>query len=318
MASHTNTQPSLKRRELLATIGTTALAGCSSSQSISSPTPDTRTTTSPQTISEPDKQTTQQVDCVDQSDYDQLRNRYRDLAEQYEDLEQQHETLRDELQYALSPPYIVSDQRSVSVTYEALNGTMEAWEWDSHVLEAQFTQGFIAREFTYSQLEYLNWDTIGFEGNSKYTRLGEYGRYYQLNPFVIPSNFTPMARHFYDEYRTDRQRLRAAWEFTTQVNDYVSEIQETPRFPLETLLMGGGDCEDSAILLASIIYAMPQDYDVTFWTIDADNPTDPKDLNHVVLSVTLDAGSAIIETTSNEMLPWDRINGYSQPVQPTN
>jgi len=48
------------------------------------------------------------------------------------------------------------------------------------------------------------------------------------------------------------------------LNDYVGEIEETPRFLLETLLMGGGDCEDSAILLGSSLYSMAPERDVTF------------------------------------------------------
>ena len=41
------------------------------------------------------------------------------------------------------------------------------------------------------------------------------------------------------------------------VSDSVSSgYDEYPRFPFETLYHGGGDCEDSSILLASILYDM--------------------------------------------------------------
>jgi len=68
----------------------------------------------------------------------------------------------------------------------------------------------------------------------------------------------------YNRHQTDQGRIRAAWNFVTRLNDYVGEIEETPRFLLETLLMGGGDCEDSAILLGSSLYSMAPERDVTF------------------------------------------------------
>lgn len=298
----------LRRRELLATIGMSAVAGCGSGRNPDSPT---------RARSVSANSDANQQDCVARSDYEQLRNQYEDLRNQYNDLREQYIDLQNRVQNAKFPPYIVSDRRFVSVTYETMTGDIESWQWDSSTLSAQFTSGFFIREMTYSQLEYVGWNEFGFEGSSKYTQLGDFGYYYQLNPFVVPSNFQLMSQGFHDRHRSDIERIRAAWNFTTQVNDYVSEIEETPRFPLETLLMGGGDCEDSAILLGSIIYSMPTDYDVKFWYMDADNPTDPQTINHVVLSVETEEGPIIIETTSDTMRPWDEINGFSVTVEPT-
>jgi hypothetical protein len=213
--------------------------------------------------------------------------------------------------YAQFPPYIITNRRNISVTYKTLDGDIKSWQWDSSVLTAQNTAGNFAREMTYSQLEYLGWDDFGFEGRSKYQELGDFGVYYQLNPFTVPSNFSPLSEAIYDRYETDLERIRAAWNFVTQVNEYVSEIEETPRFPLETLLMGGGDCEDSVILLGSILYSMPTDLETTFVFMDIDNPTNPQDINHVALSAELEDSSIIIETTSpDNMFPYDQVEGF--------
>lgn len=292
----------------MATIGMSAVAGCGSGRTPDSP-------TRAQSISANSE--VNQRDCVARSDYDQLRNQYDDLRNQYNGLRERYIDLQTRVRNAKFPPYIVSDRRFVSVTYETLTGDIESWQWDSSTLSAQFTSGFFIREMTYRQLESIGWNQFGFEGRSKYTQLGEFGYYYQLNPFIIPTNFEQMSQGFYDRHQSDMGSIRAAWNFTTQLNDYVSEIEETPRFPLETLLMGGGDCEDSAILLGSILYSMPTDYDVTFWYIDADNPTDPETINHVVLSAETEDGPMIIETTSDRMTPWDEINGFSVRVEPT-
>jgi hypothetical protein len=204
------------------------------------------------------------------------------------------------------------------VTYETLGEETESWEWDSSALESQITWGSIVRRSTYEQLEYLGLDVFGFEGNSKYRQLGNYGQFYQLSPFTIPSNFGPLSDRLYNRHQTDQKRIRAAWNFVTQLSDYVSEIKETPRFPLETLLMGGGDCEDSAILLGSILYSMAPEWDVKFWYIDAESPTDPRNINHVILSVDTERGERLIETTSNTaMTPYDEVNGFSVEISPS-
>lgn len=82
--------------------------------------------------------------------------------------------------------------------------------------------------------------------------------------------------------------------------------------------MGGGDCEDSAILLASLLYSMPVDLGVKFWYMDSNNPTNPEDINHVILSVEKGNESLFLETTSNIMTPYNRVNGFSEEIDPTN
>jgi transglutaminase-like putative cysteine protease len=248
----------------------------------------------------------------DQGDY-VSRSEYEELRQEYENLRKRYQNLREQ---ALVPPYITTGQRTATVTFETLSGEINTWSWDSSVLTAQNTTGSIIREFSYSELEYLNFNESGFEGGSKYQRLGDFGSYYQLNPFVIASNFTPLAEDFYNRNQSYRERIREAWNFVTQLNDYVADIGETPRFPLETLLLGGGDCEDSAILLASILYAMPTDLNTKFMYIDIDNPVDPHNINHVIVSAETDEGTYLIETTGNQMQPYDKVDGFAVDVSP--
>lgn len=297
-----NNESGMHRRQLLSILGASAIAGCGGNGG------EKRTS-----VGQLNKERTRdlETDCVDKSQYEHLRN-------QYDSLREQHEKLRNKLQYANTPPYVTANRRKMIVTYEDLNGEFRTWQWGSSTLSSQNTAGNIVREFTYSQLEYLQWNVFGFQGNSKYRQLGDFGLFYQLNPFVIPSNFFPISKKIYNRYQTDQKRIQAAWNFATQINSYVSDITETPRFPLETLLMGGGDCEDSAILLASLLYSMPVDLGVKFWYIDANNPTNPEDINHVILSVEKGNESLFLETTSNIMTPYNRVNGFSEEIDPTN
>lgn len=302
MSEDPSADTQLNRRQLLASVGMTAVAGCPSDQG-HDPSNDFDSTNA-------ETSNSVQPNCIDESEYQRLQN-------QYEELRGQYQTLRSRAQNSRSPPYIITNRRRITVTYETLTGDYDSWEWDSSALTGQNTAGNFAREMTYSQLEYLGWDIFGFEGDSKYTQLGNFGRYYQLTPFVVASNFTPLAEAIYDRHQSDQRRIRGAWNFVTQLNSYVSEITETPRFPLETLLLGGGDCEDSAILLGSLLYAMSEDYEPEFWYIDAENPTDPQTINHVIVSAEIDDGSLLIETTSDTMSPFDEVNGFSVTIEPS-
>jgi hypothetical protein len=54
---------------------------------------------------------------------------------------------------------------------------------------------------------------------------------------------------------------------------------EYPRYPVETLVDNGGDCEDTAILMASMLQASPLNYDCILLELPADNP------NHMATGV---------------------------------
>jgi hypothetical protein len=275
-------------------MGAAAIAGCSSREQADAP-------------NGTGTEGSDQGGSVSKSEYEELRQKYENLREQYQSLRER----------ALVPPYITTGQQTAVVTFETLNGDIDSWSWDSSTLTAQNTTGSIIRELSYSDMEYLGFDGFGFEGGSKYQRLDDFGTYYQLNPFVIASNFTPLAEDFYNRNTTDTDRIREAWNFVTQLNEYVADIGETPRFPLETLLLGGGDCEDSAILLASILYAMPTDLDTKFWYIDIDNPVDPQNINHVIVGAEGDGGTHLIETTGGQMQPYEEVDGFAVDVSPS-
>lgn len=299
--------PRVKRRTLLTTVGASAVAGCNSNQEAES-----TDESEPSEPDEPETSESEQGDCIDRSRYEELQDRYEDLQERHEELQSRY---RDLEQQALLPPYIENDRRKSIVKFKNTIGEIETWEWDSSVVEAQITEGSLVRRLTYSQLEYYDLDQFGFQGSSKYQQLGDFGQYYQLNPFIIPGNFDPMAEKFYNRHNSDQNRIREAWNFVTQINDYVAEIRETPRFPLETLLFGGGDCEDSCIILGSILYNMPS-ITPSFWFIDADNPKEIQEINHVIIGVETSQGEYLIETTSSDtMLPYNEVEGFQVKIE---
>jgi len=60
----------------------------------------------------------------------------------------------------------------------------------------------------------------------------------------------------YDEYQTIELAIVFVQSLPYTVDSVTTPFDEYPRYPIETLVDGGGDCEDTAILLAAVINQM--------------------------------------------------------------
>jgi hypothetical protein len=145
---------------------------------------------------------------------------------------------------------------------------------------------------------------------------GEPVRIQNFSMFVSPATFTNVISNLYQDSGSDEQFVKEVFNIVQQITTYVPELQETPRYPLETLTGAGGDCEDSSILTASLLRAANPDWMVQLVYLDSDNPTDPKDVNHVLVYVDTGEYSTYIETTSKgEMNPYtDGVVGWELEV----
>lgn len=66
-----------------------------------------------------------------------------------------------------------------------------------------------------------------------------------------------------------------------------------------------GDCEDTAILFASMILAAPVNWVVELVYLDADLPANPQEVNHIAVSIDTGSQKYLIETTEGkEMQPY--------------
>lgn len=310
----------MRRRTFLShltLVGAASVAGCSGNGGTDTPTPRVVTKTVYRT---PDDYTELQNKYAKlQEDFKQLKqnsvpeDQYQDLQRRYERLQEKHTDLQDRSEEAAFPPYVIAEDRQFKIAYKTLDGETAFYQIGSKTLEAQVNLGTYMRELSIREMRYLDLHDLAgrFAGDSKYTRLGEFGLYYQLNPFVIAANFETIARDIYQRYNTDEKRIRELWNFVTQLNTYSKELQETPRLPLETLLLGGGDCEDMTILAASLLSATPADWTNQFVYMDLNNPADPQSINHTVLFTQTDSLQTFIETTSNQtMAPFESVNGF--------
>ncbi len=276
--------------------------------------------------------------CTSQADYDRLITEYNDSVYQYNELLASHNDLIDDYnelttqfeQYveeveeyseqfegAIVPPYLLVENREVNLVFHNLDGDLEYWNWKVEALEASVLRGYFMREMDISTLNYLGWHDIAnrFTTDSKYVQLRG-RRALDFRPYIMEDAFEPIASEFFARHPDDESKIREVWNMVTQLNKYSTEITETPRLPLETLLLGGGDCEDLAILTASILKAMPAEWDVSLVYMDGDNPTNINELNHVTVYVDTGRYKTFVESTQGEIMnPWEEVDGFYLEVQ---
>ena len=145
------------------------------------------------------------------------------------------------------------------------------------------------------------------------TQTGETYTVRDYTPFVR-NGFSNVIDQIYDNLQDKSQFPYEIWYIVSQLTTYSYDIGEDPRWALETLSRGGGDCEDTAILIAEMLKSSKH---TTNWKIelvyfDADNPNDPKTMNHVAVHVDDGTYDYILESTAkNDPYAWkDGVRGW--------
>jgi len=221
-----------------------------------------------------------------------------------------YNTLIKNTEGAVVPPYITMVDRKANFAYRTLNGEIESRSFDVETFEANTVTGTFMRLLDISDLNRLGLSIIAqrFINGTKYVNLGNM-QYIDCRPYIVKENFQNTT--FYSLHTDDESRIKEVWNMVTQLCSYVGELKETPRLPLETLLFGGGDCEDLAILTASILKAMCSDWTVQLVYMDSDNPTSYKTVNHVSVFVDTGTYQTFVECTrKNVMNPYQIVDGF--------
>ncbi len=262
-----------------------------------------------------------------QQKHDQTLAAYNELNEQFNNLQATHNDLvtkhyqlsneKDALQIDYNnlatayenlsaigqfPPYILVQGRQVHIAFRKYNDTIVRWEVDFADLEQAIEQGHDARGNPLTRLT----DQVKLSASD-----GSYFYARDFRTFVDPSPFRNVVPELYYASSSPDEFIREIWHIATQLTTYSYEMTETPRYPLETLLAGGGDCEDTAILVASMLKAAPVNWEVGLIYMDADNPTVLADINHVMVYVNTGSQQYYIETTSSwDMEPNGNVAGW--------
>ena len=145
---------------------------------------------------------------------------------------------------------------------------------------------------------FVKWDedpttTMEFD-SGKIIRVGDF------RPFV-GTNFSNVIDDVYDNLENYDNFVLEILYMVSTLTIYSLDIGEDPRFAIETLVRGEGDCEDTVILFADMIRSSShtKDWKLQLVYFDSDNPTNPQQINHVALLI--DNGNQkpyIIETTA--------------------
>jgi hypothetical protein len=252
--------------------------------------------------------------------YDALVVSYRNLDDTHRRLALEHQTLTADLtdihedddtllarsrmqgETAVTPPYILVQGRRMQLAFRKLDGSVVQWHVPFESLEADIQRGYDMRNGWLSGFRPLL-NLKDAEGNVFAPQ--------DFRPFVDPRPFEGVMGQLYAESADDDTFIREVWHIIGQLSTYSYEIEETPRYPLETLLAGGGDCEDTGILLASMIRAARPDWPINLVYMDAYNPEKPESVNHLIVHVDTGSRQYLIETTSNLVMePFSHVEGW--------
>lgn len=243
-----------------------------------------------------------------QAEHNNLVNKHNTLVEEHNTLTNNYNSLKGEYdrlkQVAVTPPYILTNGRNIKLAFNSTKGDIIYWEVPFESLENDLQRGNSLRSK-------IDKNPLLYSLNLNNTNTNETYRALDVRPFVQSSYFTKVIGNLYKQSDSDDAFIREVWNIVRQLTVYSSELEETPRFPLETLLAGGGDCEDTAILLASLLDAAPVDWEINLVLMDSDHPDQPLTINHVAVQVKTDNGNYIIETTSKDVMqPFGRVVGW--------
>ncbi len=141
------------------------------------------------------------------------------------------------------------------------------------------------------------------------------GRQHEIGEFsdYVETSFTNVIDDVYENSSSDSNFIYEIWYIVSQLTTYSSDIGEHPRYALETLTRGGGDCEDTAILMADMIKSSKhtQDWNIQMVYFDSENPTNPHQVNHVALTVNTGKILDIFETTAKNVVDLKTWNIYT-------
>jgi len=245
--------------------------------------------------------------------YTELEEEYSELSDEYYEIYANNLRLMFNKSFSLEPPYISVSNRTVYLFFKRMDGSINSWTIPFESLETETHEGYYARELAPDSIPEVECTNV-------------YGKVFvgqDYRHFVNGWEWEDVIGVLYkeseggsEEYPLEGELfIREVWNIVTQLSLNTPDIEETPRYPLETFLAGGGDCEDTSILFASLIRAAPVDWNISFVYTDSKTPSVPRKFDHVLVSVDTGVKKYFIDTTQHiEMEPLTNVTGCSFEV----
>ncbi|MEM2761129.1 MAG: hypothetical protein QXU32_10370 [Nitrososphaerales archaeon] len=246
------------------------------------------TTLIPQLVNERDRL------AIENSD---LKIQYNTLATRYGTAQTQLTQLKQELDMSVQPPYTSIYGREISWSFKDSKGNLYKWNMPIE--------------------SYRNIITMPEPKDMKHLKFND-GRVVTVRDhtkFVESYSFTNVIDQVYDNAGSDYQFLFEVWYIVSQLTTYSVDIEDNPRWSLETFTESGGDCEDTTILIASMLKSSKhtKNWKIQMVFFDSYNPDNPRDINHVALYVETSSFRTFVESTakSNGLGYWgSSISGW--------
>lgn len=185
--------------------------------------------------------------------------------------------------FVKEPTVEIKDQ-TISWTLYDSKGNEYIWS-----LPIDKSKRYVGNIWTYDHLNLYNEVT------------GETYSVVDFRPFVGRS-FSAVIDDVYHNSHNDDDFLYEIEYIVSRLTTYSFEIGEYPRYAADTLVQGGGDCEDLAILIADMLRSskFTRDWKIQLVYMDGNSPNLPLDMNHVILYVDNGYSTRLIEATSGQ------------------
>jgi hypothetical protein len=232
------------------------------------------------------------------ADFDRLKADHNQLLRDYAQLQTKYDVLNDKFDSyqgeAITPPFIAIQGRYIDVAFRKLDGTQVNWSIPFDRYELELERGIRARTGVLGMGMPILRLTHGPDQEIWVT---------DFRGFMDSSPFVNVMTDIYEQSPDDRTFITETWSIVGQMISYVFEEDEIPRYPLETLVSGGGDCEDTAILFASMIQAAQPDWTLELVYMNSKSPSDPMGFSdHVIVFIDTGIEHYYIETTRTDVM----------------
>jgi hypothetical protein len=230
--------------------------------------------------------------------YDRLKADHNQLLRDYTQLEARYHALNSQFRsyqgQAVTPPFITIQGRSIDLAFRKLNGSQLNWSIPFDRYELELERGMKAR----SGLFGMGMPVLRLTQNpDQEIWVTDFRGFMDSSPFVN------VMTDVYEQSPDDRTFITETWSMVGQMITYVFEEDEIPRYPLETLVSGGGDCEDTAVLFASMIRAAKPEWTLELVYMNSKSPSDPQGFSdHVIVFIDTGLEHYYIETTRTDVM----------------
>lgn len=219
---------------------------------------------------------------------------------------------------AINPPYTYVEGRKVHTVFKLTNGELSSWETPIDTYSYFTTLEYFMNNNEIATLQQLApWVLERYTkyGNQKYLLLAPQGEIrttitvLDYRPYIETESIKPIAEDLSKRSISDEAFINEVFNLVKQITVYTTE--QEAHFPLTTLLSAGGDCKNTTILTASLLKAAHANWTVKIVYLDADNPENPKKIDHTIVWVDTSKYQTFIETTSkNEISLYEKVVGY--------